>query len=250
MFKWLTGLFTHKPRIATTGGTRSDVDELSTILGYAFSEPDLLVQALKHRSYLPVANECRAQSNERLELLGDAVLGLVVTESLYRLYPEKEEGDITAMKSLLVSRKVLARFARQLNLGRFVLMSESEDHSGGRHRPSILADGFEAIIGALYLDGGLAAARKFIADHVLVYMAPTLAEESDRNFKSTLLEYSQSQNMGAPFYTIRSEEGPDHNKLFTVEVKIQNRTVGIGRGHSKKRAEQQAAQNALEKLQQ
>lgn len=247
MLKWLAGLFTRKPDIPGRESVPA-IDELPAIIGYTFSDASLLVQALKHRSYLPAVNESRMQSNERLELLGDAVLGLVVTEALFQLFPEKEEGEITTMKSLLVSRKVLARFARDLNIGRFILLGESEDQSGGRHRPSILADAFEAIIGAVYLDGGLVSAKKFVENHLLVEMESTLAEEGHRNFKSMLLEYSQSQSLGAPFYTIRSQEGPDHDKLFTVEVKIQNQTVGIGQGHSKKRAEQQAAQNALEKI--
>jgi ribonuclease-3 len=223
--------------------------KFAKLIGYRFRNLDLLLQALKHRSYLPQVNQRRVHSNERLELLGDSVLGLLVTDALFHRFPAKEEGEITAMKSLLVSRKILARFARQLDLGRYVLMSEAEERSGGRTRPSIISDTFEAVIGAIYLDGGLAPARAFIAAHVLREVDPILNEEQHKNFKSLLLEYSQSRNLGVPFYAIRSEEGPDHDKIFTVEVRIQNRTVGVGVGNSKKRAEQNAAQNALEKLQ-
>jgi len=248
MFKWLARLFAPKQDILDREPASINA-EFSKIIGYAFSNTSLLVQALKHRSYLPEVNELRVQSNERLELLGDAVLGLVVVESLFRRFPEKEEGEITMMKSLLVSRKVLARSCRELDIGRFILVSESEAFSGGRTRPSILADTFEAIIGAIYVDGGLPAASKFIEDHLLLQMESTLNDEGHRNFKSLLLEYAQSRNLGAPAYFIYSEEGPDHDKWFTIEVKIQNQIMGIGQGNSKKYAEQHAAKNALEKLQ-
>ncbi|RME00128.1 MAG: ribonuclease III [Calditrichaeota bacterium] len=217
-------------------------------IGYRFVHTELLEQALKHRSVLPALNQSRVQSNERLELLGDAVLGLLVTEFLFKSYPEKEEGELTAMKSLLVSRKILAGMANELDLGSFLLLSDSEIKSGGRHRQSIVADALEALIGAIYLDSGLEAARQFIVNKVLKNYEHILNEEQNKNFKSILLEYAQSKNLGAPFYIIRSEDGPDHNKVFTVEVKIQNKTVGVGVGNSKKRAEQKAAQNALEKL--
>ncbi len=223
-------------------------NEIAKTIGYRFRRRQLLVQALKHRSYLPQVNEHRACSNERLELLGDAVLGLIVTEFLYRKFPEKEEGDITAAKSLLVSRKILTRIARHLGLGRFILMSESEDHAGGRFRPSILADTFEALIGAIFLDGGLLAARVFIESSLLLEMNAILSEEQHRNFKSLLLEFAQSHNLGTPYYHVVAEEGPDHEKIFTVEVRMQNRTLGAGAGHSKKRAEQEAAQQALAQL--
>lgn len=217
-------------------------------LDYTFTNPELLVQALKHRSFLAYSNEERLFSNERLELLGDAVLGLVVTEHLYQMYPEHEEGELTAIKSLIVSREILAKTSRQIKLGGYILMNEAEEKSGGRERTSILADTMEAIIGALYLDGGLPPARQFIARVLLKNIPELTTEEKHRNFKSLLLEYSQSKSLGLPFYVLRAEEGPDHNKLFTVEVRIQNEILGIGKGTSKKTAEQEAAQMALKKL--
>jgi ribonuclease-3 len=247
MFEWLSRLFGRKSKNLRITPASLNA-KLSPVIGYAFSDPSLLMQALKHRSYLPEVNESRVQSNERLELLGDSVLGLVVTESLFHRFPEKEEGDLTMIKSLLVSRKVLCTCCHNMRIGKYILLSESEEHSGGRERPSILADAFEAIIGAIYLDGGLSAAREFIEDHLLHQMESTLNDEDHRNFKSMLLEYSQSRNLGAPAYVIRSEEGPDHDKWFTVEVKIQNQAMGIGEGNSKKHAEQLAARSALEKL--
>ncbi len=226
----------------------AQIKEFCKLIGYRFRRRELITQALKHRSYLPQVNERRSHSNERLELLGDSVLGLVVTEYLYRKFPEKEEGDITAIKSLLVSRKILTRIARKLNLGNFLLMSESEEQAGGRLRPSIIADAYEAVIGAVYLDGGLDPARQFVKQSLLCDMEQILSEEQHRNFKSILLELSQSRNLGTPYYNVLSEEGPDHNKIFTVEVRIQNRTMGMGVGNSKKRAEQNAAQHALAQL--
>lgn len=247
MLSLIKGLF-RKKKPSGKDGVEANAKKFAKLIGYRFRNLDLLLQALKHRSYLPQVNERRVHSNERLELLGDAVLGLVVTDALFHLFPNKEEGDITAMKSLLVSRKILARFARQLDLGHYVLMSEAEERSGGRTRPSIISDTFEAVIGAIYLDGGISPARAFVSAIVMKEIDPILKEEQHKNFKSLLLEYSQSRNLGVPFYAIRAEEGPDHDKIFTVEVRIQNRTVGVGVGNSKKRAEQNAAQNALEKL--
>lgn len=248
MLNWLRTFLKKKQSGGEGSGT--DAKKCAKHIGYRFRRLELLQQALKHRSYLPQVNERRVCSNERLELLGDAVLGLVVTEALYHRFPDKEEGDITAMKSLLVSRKILARFARQLDLGRFISMSEAEERSGGRSRPSIISDTFEAVIGAVYIDGGLGSARTFIEAVVLKEIEPILNEEQHRNFKSLLLEYSQRYNLGVPTYAVRSEEGPDHDKIFTIEVRVQNRMVGVGAGNSKKRAEQSAAQNALERLQQ
>jgi len=216
--------------------------------GYIFKNPELLINALKHRSYLSISNESRLFSNERLELLGDAVLGLVVTDYLYQKFPEQEEGELTTVKSLLVSREILAHTARDISLGDYILLNEAEEKAGGRHRMSILADTLEALIGAIYLDGGLESARTFIQRVLLKNLKKILSEEKNKNFKSILLEYSQSKSMGLPLYNVRSEEGPDHRKLFTVEVRIQNEILGLGKGTSKKNAEQHAAQNALRKL--
>jgi ribonuclease-3 len=229
-------------------GAVEDAARLYDLIGYRFVNQSLLIQALKHRSYLPFTNEQRVDSNERLELLGDAVLGLVVTEHLYRRYPKKEEGDLTTMKSLMVSRKILAHSARRIGLGDFVLLSQAEERSGGRNRTSILADVFESLVGAIYLDGGLASARAFVHRHLLSRMDDIVGQEQHRNYKSLLLEYAQARNLGAPVYIVVAEHGPDHDKTFTVEVQIQDETVGIGTGNSKKKAEQQAAKSALDKL--
>lgn len=222
--------------------------QLESKLNYNFNDKNLINQAIKHRSYLSVTNESRLISNERLELLGDSVLGMVVTEYLFRTYQCKEEGDLTAMKSLLVSRKILARVAREIGIGKFILLNDAEEKSGGRDRPSIIADAFEAIVGAMYLDGGLAVVETFIQKKLLKFCDKILQEEHYRNFKSILLEYSQSKNLGLPYYHVRNEEGPDHEKLFTIEVLINNEVLGVGKGKNKKGAEQISAKNALKKL--
>ncbi len=228
--------------------TDEQIARLESRLNYHFHDRALITQALKHRSYLAVTNEPRLASNERLELLGDAVLGMVVTEYLFKKFPTKEEGDLTAIKSLMVSRKILTRVANQIGIGEFILLNEAEQKAGGRNRPSILTDTFEAIIGAIYLDGGLPAVVDLVQRKLLARTKKIIAEEQNKNFKSILLEYSQSKNLGLPQYLVRNEEGPDHNKLFTIEVLINNEVLGIGKGNSKKKAEQLSAKCALKKL--
>lgn len=248
MFNWFKH-FIHRNSVSSLNGElHIDFDALRNSLGYDFHDEELFVQALKHRSYLPLHNEKRLQSNERLELLGDAVLGLVVVEHLYRQFPYKEEGELTNMKSLVVSRRILAKIARAIKLGDFLLLSEAEEKSGGRTRASINSDAMEAIIGAIYLDGGLESAREFIANKILTHFEEIITDEHHTNFKSMLLEYAQSKNLGSPYYCVKSVDGPDHEKIFTIEVKLQNDVLGMGTANSKKRAEQLAAQEALRKL--
>ena len=228
--------------------SEDDISQIEKKLNYEFKNKDLIIQALKHRSFLAVTNESRLLSNERLELLGDAVLGMVVVEHLFKKFPTKEEGDLTAMKSLLVSRKILARIARQIGLGEAILLNDAEEKAGGRHRPSILSDAMESIIGAVYLDGGLETAVNFINEKLLCHVKEITSEERNKNFKSILLEYSQGKYLGVPRYHVNKEEGPDHDKLFTIEVLLNNNVLGIGKGNSKKKAEQIAAKNALKKI--
>lgn len=238
-------LFRLKPKNVISETLISDLEE---IVNYHFNDKDLIIQALKHRSFLSVTGEERLCSNERLELLGDAVLGLVVTQHLYNNFPDKEEGDLTSMKSLIVSRKILAGIANDLNIGQFILLNEAEEKAGGRKRPSIVADALEAIIGSIYLDGSLEHAIEFIKNNVLNNLDEILNEEQNQNFKSMLLEYSQSKSYGLPLYLVKNEQGPDHHKLFTIEVKVNDRILGLGTGKSKKKAEQMAAKDALKKL--
>lgn len=228
--------------------SETDIARFELKLNYKFHNRALIIQALKHRSFLSVTNEQRLSSNERLELLGDAVLGMVVTEFLFKKFPTKEEGELTGIKSLMVSRKILTRIANQIGMGEFILLNEAEAKAGGRKRSSILADAFEAVIGAIYLDGGLNTVIDFIQKKLLVRTNRIISEEQNKNFKSILLEYSQSKNLGLPQYLVRNEEGPDHDKLFTIEVIINNEVLGMGKGNSKKKAEQVSAKNALKKL--
>lgn len=187
-------------------------------------------------------------SNERLEFLGDSVLGLVTSEYLYRENPTEHEGQLTKTKSLLVSKAILSRRALAMGLGRFVLMSHSEVESGGRQRLSILADAFESVVGAVYLDQGFEAARAFIHRWLLRDSSEIVADKRHTNYKSHLQEYVQSTFHTHPVYRIRGEAGPDHSKHFQVEVMVGKRVLGEGRGRNKKEAEQAAARDALERL--
>jgi len=216
--------------------------------GLPFRDLTLLKLALTHRSYLSVTGQGPRESNERLEFLGDSVLGLVTSEFLYRRHPDEHEGQLTKTKSLLVSKAILSRRALRIGLGRFVLMSHSEVESGGRQRLSILADAFESVIGAVYLDQGFEPARTFIHQHLLAESDAITSDKRHTNYKSHLQEYVQNAFRTHPVYRIRSEYGPDHSKHFMVEVMVGRRTLGEGRGHNKKEAEQAAARDALEKV--
>lgn len=213
-----------------------------------FQDMGLLKLALTHRSYLSVTGQGPRESNERLEFLGDSVLGLVTSEALYRRHPDEHEGQLTKTKSLLVSKAILSRRALKMGLGRFVLMSHSEVESGGRQRLSILADAFESVLGAIYLDQGFEVSRQFIHTHLLSESDAIVADKRHTNYKSHLQEYVQSTFRTHPVYRIRSEYGPDHSKHFMVEVMVGKRSLGEGRGHNKKEAEQAAARDALEKV--
>lgn len=220
---------------------------LESLIGHRFRDRSLLELALTHRSH---ANQGEAQrdSYERLEFLGDSVLGMVVAELLYRDHPEMMEGDLTKLKALLVSEATLANVARDLSLNAHLILSADEDRAGGRERASILADALESVIGALYLDAGIDAARRLIATHVYERKTEVQSDDSRRNYKGELLEYLQSRGNGLPRYDVVSETGPDHDKLFTISVLIQGRSFGTGSGSSKKEAEQRAAASALQHL--
>ena len=234
--------------ISTRAGRTSVLDELQDRLGYTFSDPARLVHALKHRSYVYTMDQEGIASNERLEFLGDAVLDLVVTEYLYERFEEKREGDLTQIKSLLVSKPVLAQKGREMGLGKFLFLSKEEDLAGGRDRTSIVGDAVEALLGSIYLDGGLGAARCFLKNVLLENVGEIVTNGAYMNFKSALLEHTQSEGRGHPRYLVNSEEGPDHQKVFTVEVRVGSQAVGTADGRSKKEAEQKAASRALKAL--
>lgn len=221
---------------------------LEAVLGVDIRSPALYEEALTHRSYLQVKNDPTVQSNERLEFLGDAILGMVIAEYLFHHHEDVAEGELTKMRSWLVNKRSLALCARKLDLDKFLLMSYSAANALAKGNDSVLADAVEALIAAVYLDHGFDKARSFIEERLL----PLMLEERvmhDTNFKSLLLEYVQARGYSAPRYRVVEESGPDHEKQFTVAVYVGSASVGIGSGRSKKEAEQNAARQALDYLQ-
>lgn len=223
------------------------VRRLQRVLGCKIHNRDLFVQALLHRSF-PQRSGHASSSNERLEYLGDSVLNLIVGEHLYARYPNAPEGDLTKMRSRLVNRKALAAYAKALCLSDFILMSPSAAQSVGRGYDTIIADTFEAIVAAIYLDRGFVTARRFVERQVSQALAHGAVATVDENYKSKLLEYAQSRGLGVPRYLIIKEEGPDHDRTFTVDVLLHNERRGTGAGKNKKDAEQAAASQALNNL--
>ena len=212
-----------------------------------FNNQSLILRALTHRSSvneLPFLNG----DNERLEFLGDAVIGLVAAEFLYQRFPEKQEGSLTAMRAYLVRKETLARFARRIRLGDFLLMGRGEEDSGGRHRDSTLSSAFEAVVGALYLDQGLDAAEAFLLPFFQPELAQLQTDQLTKDAKSRLQEWSQAALKTTPTYRTVAAAGPDHDRTFTVEVRIGEQVYGTGAGKSKQQAAQAAAQNALDNL--
>lgn len=223
-----------------------ELDELEGKLAYKFKDKRLLEMALIHRSRLrELAEGENGRSNERLEFLGDSVLALIVNEYLYKAYPDAPEGILSKMKAVLVSEVVLAKRASHLDLGSFLLMSKGEEQSGGRERPSLLADAFEAVVGAMYLDGGLERTREFVLRELQEDILAIERGEEGKDYKSVLQEVLQARMKVGPIYRLVEEEGPDHDKVFTVEVSCGGMVLGEGRGKSKKEAEQAAAEIAL-----
>ena len=215
-----------------------DSAKLEKAIGYIFQDKDLLQNALTHTSY---ANESKIKipNNERLEFLGDSVLSIVVADYLFQLTPQLPEGDLTRQRASLVCEPALSGFANQIHLGEYLLLGKGEDGSGGRKRASILSDAMEALIAAIYLDGGLAQARKFILRFV------QQGNGAEEDYKTMLQEVVQQNREERVRYHVTSEQGPDHDKQFTVEVHLNSNCIGRGTGHSKKLAEQQAAKEAL-----
>ncbi|MGQ9805262.1 MAG: ribonuclease III [Chlorobiales bacterium] len=208
----------------------------------------LFATALTHRSAIDFLNKEKFVSNERLEFLGDAVLDLVIAEHVYKLYPDFNEGALTKLRSQLVNAKILAHYAKQFNLGKLLIVSESAEQNGVRESETALADAFEALIGAVYLDSGYDKVRAFLETTMLQQTNFAALIDSDQNFKSALLEYAQGERLMLPYYFVISEEGPPHKKVFTVGVRLGDEVLGEGLGKSKKAAEQLAAKEAFTKL--
>src|SRR5579883_258764 len=241
---------------------QSSLETLERVLGHRFGQEHLLVQALTHSS---LAHEHHlsgeksggpVKDNEQLEFLGDAVIGLLVGESLFRRFPDLREGELTRLRSALVSRKHLGQVGAKLRLGKYMRMSKGEERSGGRKKNALLANCMEALIAALYLDAGLEVARVFVERHAVGPYVAELQRELEEgqaigDHKSALQEYLQANGGGQPVYVVKGESGPDHRKKFTVEVHYSgkgSKALARGSGSTKKKAEQEAARRALEKL--
>jgi ribonuclease III len=248
----------------------ADLNELQSALGHRFSRPELLLRALTHRSLANELSHVSAQQagsqdaaaiedNERLEFLGDAVLGLVVAESLFNTYPDWHEGELTRVRSLLVSRLHMAQVAVDIGLGKHLRLSRGEERSGLRSKSTVLSNTMEAVMGALFLDGGLGPVRAFVGRQVMGQAAERLAldlrsGDALGNYKSALQERLQASRVGPPVYRVKSESGPDHHKRFLVEVRLKGdseqsgKPLARGMGRTKKHAEQDAARRALDRL--
>ena len=246
LWKSIQQLFSSHHKVSLPLG-EVDLDGLERLLGHRFINRETLLHALTHRSHSR-ADESFVDSNERLEFLGDSVLGLVIADRLYRDNPDIMEGEMTKTKALLVSESSLSTIGKLVGFQQYLLLSPEEDRAGGRERASIISDAFESVIAAVYLDGGLSAARGAVERLIYDRRDILLNDITRRNFKGELLELVQARAGGMPRYDVVSESGPDHDKIFTVSVAVSGRVIGQGSGNSKKEAEQKAAAEALTAL--
>ena len=222
------------------------IKDLEAAIGYRFQNITLLQNALTHSSYANERWHNSLLSNERLEFLGDSIVGMVVAEHLYKQFPDRPEGELTKMRADMVCETSLAAIAERIGLGQHLLLGHGEDRLGGRSRASILADAVESVIAASFLDGGMAAAEGFIRQFVLTNVPVKRMQNTD--YKTALQELVQQKKNQTLTYVLTGESGPDHDKVFCVDVLLNDQCVGSGTGSSKKRAEQAAAQSALEAL--
>lgn len=225
-----------------------DTADLEESIGYTFKDKVLAREALTHKSYSHENKEEFHPFNERLEFLGDSVLGVIVSEYLFSNFKESSEADLSRIRSYVVQDSTLAEISESLNIGAYLLLGKGEEMSGGRTKPSLLANAFEAVLAAIYLDRGIKKAREF----VLKFLEPKIMEFIDKSlvvdFKTRLQEVTQARLGVLPEYSVKSEKGPEHDKLFEVSVKINNDISGTGRGKTKKAAEQMAAKESLKKI--
>ena len=225
-----------------------NLEEFERKIEYRFSDKSLLILALTHSSYANEIKKGKHENNERLEFLGDAVLDMVVSEYMYRHFPKMPEGELTKLRAAVVCEGSLAELSRRLGVGRCLLLGKGEESTGGRNRDSILADAFEAIIGAICIDGGMEAATKYIMGFMVDHIEHTKSNFRTLDCKTHLQEVIQKISKVPLKYAIVDEQGPDHNKVFVAEVTHDGRVLGTGSGRSKKEAEQNAANNALEHM--
>ncbi len=225
-----------------------NISYLENKINYNFKDKSIVLTAITHSSY---ANEKKAKKlkyNERIEFLGDSVLSLTISEHLYKMYPDLPEGELTVTRSKIVCESSLSKCASQIGLGEILLLGKGEELSGGRQKSSILSDAFEALIGAVYLDGGFETARDFIMRSMESIIKSSMQGKLFYDYKTQLQERVQQKGDQQITYIIIDEAGPDHNKTFVAEIRINNAVFGQGTGHSKKEAEQNAARDALDKL--
>ena len=222
------------------------IKDLENAIGYRFNNISLLQNALSHSSYANERWHDSLKSNERLEFLGDSILGMVTAEYLYRNFPDRPEGDLTRMRADMVCERALAQVADRIGLGQHLLLGHGEETGGGRRRDSILADAVESVIAACFLDGGMEPARNFINTFVLTEVPVKKLRNAD--YKTALQELVQQKKNQTLSYALVGESGPDHGKHFVVEVSLNGQVVGTGSGTSKKRAEQDAAKSAIAAL--
>ena len=224
----------------------TDIGKLQTLLGVQFKDTEVLLSAITHRSYLNEHREATWSHNERLEFLGDAVLELVVTDYLFNKYPEKPEGELTAVRAALVNTVSLADASEKLGINNFLLLSKGEAKDEGRARQYILANAFESCIGALYMDQGYEAAKDFIAARLFPKTEKIVDKRLWQDAKSRFQELAQEHSSVTPTYSTVEQEGPDHDRVFTVGVFLKNEKIAEGQGRSKQEAEQAAAEKGIE----
>ncbi|MBI3398189.1 MAG: ribonuclease III [Deltaproteobacteria bacterium] len=228
--------------------SKKELENLASTLSYTFNNIHILENALVHRSFLNEKQGQSLENNERLEFLGDAILSTVVSHLLIKRFPVADEGRLSKFRAKLVNENALARLAMDMGLGKYLLLGKGEEITGGREKPSILSDAYEAVIAAVYLDGGFEQAFSLVAKQFSTLIEEVSVAELSRDYKTELQERTQELFKAAPKYQLMSENGPEHNKIFDVEVIINSEKFGRGQGRTKKEAEQQAAMETLERL--
>jgi ribonuclease III len=223
-------------------------DNLQKSIGVTFKDTSLLKQAFQHASYVNENPDLHLLDNERLEFLGDSILNSIVSRKICQDYPYYKEGELTVLRTLLIREETLAQLASELRLGDYLQLGKGEEGSGGRQRPSNLCDAFEALVGAIFLNAGQAAAETFVLTRLSNKLELIKAEKSSENHKAKLQEFTQLELKLLPSYHLITASGPDHDKNFTVEVKLADEVIGTGSGKSKKIAEMEAARSACQKL--
>lgn len=224
----------------------ANISKLESVIGYTFKDKSNIILALTHSSFANENKALKLYNNERIEFLGDAVLNVVISEYIYNNYKDLSEGELTKLRANIVCESSLMKCANKIGLGKFLLLGKGEEASGGRERASMLCDVFEAVIGAIYLDGGMESAKAFIFRQMKSLIENSVKVFSFADYKTRLQEIVQKSTATKIRYVVVEEKGPDHDKVFVINVKVNNKVVGVGEGKSKKEAEQNAAKDAIE----